>query len=143
MKYFLFKTNLFLFLLLFTIVTFSCKNSDISPNGTSIEGTYKAVVNPLLCSMPTMSDLSIKSQGKTYDLTFKHSFTASKEVISNVKILKTDSTTILIRDGIELGKYMHMKYLDLSDGGAETVESMVLMLRFDSNNKHYEFMGRK
>jgi hypothetical protein len=137
------KKVLFASILSIIFIVLSCQKETVSTDETSIVGTYKTVINPILCSFPTMSDLSIKSKGETYNLTFKHTNTGSNEELSGVSIIKTDSTATLMRKGVELGKYFRMKYLDLSDGGAETVESMVLMLRFESDNKHYEFMGRK
>lgn len=137
------KKLLFVSILSIAFMVLGCQKEAISTDETSIVGTYKTVVNSFLCALPTMSDLSIKSKGETYNLTFKHSSTGSNEELSGVTIIKTDSTTTLMRKGVELGKYVRMAYLDLSNGGAETVESMVLMLRFENDNKHYEFMGRK
>jgi hypothetical protein len=140
MKKNLSKWSLFITFLMFLAI--SCNNADVSPED-SIVGTYKTINNPILCSLPTMADVNIKANGSTFKMRFKNTNTAKNEEISDIKVEKTDSTTRLLVKGIEMGTYTRMKYTDYSDGGVETIESMVLMLRFENDNKHYEFMGRK
>lgn len=132
-------------LVLLTLLPFSysCKNTEVLAPDDDIAGVYQTIINPLLCSLPTMSDLKITADGTSYNLTFKNTVTSSNEVLSNITVEKMDSTTKLAYKGAALGEFRSMKYLDFSNGGAQNVEGRVLMLRFDKENKHYEYMGRK
>lgn len=137
MKKKLFKSSLFLFL----ILLLSCKSSDVSPDD-SLAGTFKNINDPILCALPTMSDVKIKDTGLNYKLTCRLNNT-STEVLSGITVKKTDSTSTLFYDGVQIGSFSFMKYTDLSNGNFQTREGMVLMVRFDNKNKHFEFMGRK
>ncbi len=140
------KKNLFYLLIsisIFASVVYSCKKSDVLPDENSVIGTYKIIENPLLCALPSMSEVKIKSASKAYSLTFKHTTTSLNEELSNITVEKTDNTSKLFYKGTELGKFTAMKYTDWSNGKVETVGGMVLMLNFNNDNKHYEFMGRK
>lgn len=137
MKKKLFKSSLFLLL----ILEFGCKNTNISPND-SLAGTYKSINDPILCALPTMSDVKIKDTGLNYKLTCTLNNVSSEE-LSGITIVKTDSTSKLFYDGVQIGSFSFMKYTDFSNGNFQTREGMVLMVRFDNKNKHFEFMGRK
>jgi hypothetical protein len=140
------KKNLYYLLISMTIFTsliYSCKNSDVTPDDNSVIGVYKIIDNPLLCSLPTMDNVKIKSVGTAYSLTFKHTTTSLNVELSDITVEKTDNTSKLFYKGVEMGKFTSMKYTDWSGGKAETIEGMVLMLNFNNDNKHYEFMGRK
>lgn len=142
MKNSLLKTNLFLLLLLFTIVTFSCKNSDFLPDN-SIVGSYKVIDNPVLCVAPTMLDVKIKAVGTTYNLIFTNRFTSATEELSGIRVEKNGNTSKLFYEDIEMGEFTFLKYDEWLGGIPKGVEGMVLLLKFSSNNKHYEFMGRR
>ncbi len=130
-------------LLLLNFVFYSCHKEVIITNDLSIEGSYNAIINPILCSLPTMSDLVIKNDGTSYTMTFTHSSAASSESIHNVKITQSDTITTLNLDGSKLGDYLRMKYVDFSNGEFQTIENKVLLIQFNKDNKHYEFMGKK
>jgi hypothetical protein len=120
---------------------YSCSKTDVSPDD-SIAGTYEIITNPILCALPSMSNVKIKDNGSTFILTCNFNFDSS-ETISNIIVEKTDNTTYkLYQNSKELGSYRFMKYSDFKKG-TETIEGWVLMLRFDYENKHFEFMGRK
>jgi hypothetical protein len=135
--------NLILSMTIFMSFLYSCKNAEVTPDDSSIAGIYKTINNPVLCALPSMTDVNIKANGSTFNMSFKNTNTAKNEEISEITVEKTDSTTKILRKGIEVGKYTHMKYLDYSGSSIESLEGKVLMLRFESDNKHYEFMGRK
>lgn len=138
-----FLKNIALLLLILTFFSYSCKNAEVLPEDDNITGAYKTIINPLLCSLPTMSDVKITADGTSYNMTFKNTVTSLNEVLSNITVEKTESTSKLSYKGAEMGEFTSMKYLDFSNGGAQTVEGRVLMLRFDKENRHYEYMGRK
>jgi hypothetical protein len=135
--------NILLVFSLIIALMYSCKNSDVSPDNSTIAGTYSDIVNPILCSFPTMSEVKIKASGSSYTITFKNTSTYSKEVLSDITVEKSDSTTKLFYNGSELGKFTFLKYTDYSNGNFETKEGMVLMINKTKDNKRYEFMGKK
>ena len=134
--------NLFLSITIFTSLICSCKNADVSPE-YSIEGAFKDIYNPVLCSRPTMSDVVIKAKGTDYSISFVNLNTAANETLSGFKVEKADSTSKVFYKGAEVGTFGFMQYTEFSGSNFETKKGMVLMLRFETDNKHLEFMGRK
>ena len=142
MKSLFFRNVLFFLLLVFFTFPIGCTKTDVLPE-ESVAGKYKFINNPLLCALPTMSDVKIKDVGSTYNLTCTLNKT-SNESLSNITVEKLDNTNNkLYFNGKEVGIYSFMKYSDFKNETIETKEGWVLMLRFDNDNKHFEFMGRK
>jgi hypothetical protein len=141
MKNIHFKPSQFLFLILAISTIFSCKDADTTPDN-SLAGTYQSINNPLLCAFPTMSQVKIQAIGDKYELSFLLN-KSSVEKLQNIAISKKDSSTILTYNGAKIGTFEFMKYLDDVNGKFKERETMVLMVRFDEKNKHYEYMGRK
>ncbi len=138
-----FFKNVALLLLILIPFSYSCKNTEILPDDNNIVGVFQTIINPILCTLPTMSDVKITADGTSYKMTFKNTVTSSTEVLYNISVEKMDSTSKLSYKGVEVGEFTSMKYLDFSNGGVQTIEGKVLMLRFEKENRHYEFMGRK
>jgi hypothetical protein len=137
------KTNLILLLLFLTPFMYRCKNAEVSIDENSLEGAYNVIVNPVLCAAPSILDVKIKSSGTSYTMTFTNRITAANEELSSITVEKTENTSKLFYKSMEIGKFTSMKYTDSANGAMENREGMVLMVNFNSDSKHYEFMGRK
>jgi hypothetical protein len=135
------NSNIFLLLLILTPFIYRCKNADVSPEN-SIEGAYREINNPVLCTFPTMSDVVIKTKGTDYSISFVNAYTAASETLSGFKVEK-GSTSKVFYKGTEVGTFGYMEYKEYSGSNFETKKGMVLMLNFEKDNKHYEFMGSK
>jgi hypothetical protein len=136
------KKVFFASILSIVFTLFSCQNDAVSPDD-SIEGAFKAINNPVLCTTPTMGDVVIKTKGRGYSISFVNLSTTTKETLSGFELEKTDSTSKVLYKGSEVGTFGSMKYTEYSGSNFETKEGWVLMLRFENDKKHYEFMGRK
>jgi hypothetical protein len=141
MKNSLFKPSPFLFVVLIISVLVGCKDAETPPDN-SLAGAYQSINNPLLCAMPSMSDVKIEAAGSSYNLTCKL-FNTTDENLKGITTTQADSTTKLFYNGKQIGSFRFMKYLEIENGNFQEKESMVLMMRFDENNKYFEYMGRK
>jgi hypothetical protein len=141
MKNIHFKPSQFWFMILVISTMLSCKETETAP-ADSLAGTYQSINNPLLCAMPSMSDVKIEAAGSSYNLTCRL-FNTSDERLKGITTTKADSTTQLFYNGKQIGSFSFMKYLEMENGKFKERQTMVLMVRFDENNKYFEYMGKK
>ena len=114
-----------LILLTFSLLSACSKDNNAQPANGELAGTYNVIIDPVRCSMPSTTQISVTKIGETYSI-------STYEKILAEKIGDEYKLTL---DGKEFGKYVKDTYRDI-DGQKE---GMVLYLRYEN----LEFMGNK
>jgi hypothetical protein len=143
--------NVFVILMLFFS---SCQKNqeELSPsaidlNGNArIEGEYRVINNPLLCTLPTTNKVAVTNEQDGYQIAFTPNSSLKAMTLTKVTLDK-DSTNnfILKQGGVIIGSFKVQKYTEFEGINIVNREGAVLSLRYtDSPSKLYvDFMGKK
>ena len=142
--------NVFVILILFFS---SCQKNqeELSPsaidsNGNArIEGEYRVINNPLLCTLPTTNKVAVTNEQDGYQITFIPNSSLKAMILTKVTLEK-DSTNFILKQGeVVIGSFKVLKYTEFEGIDMVKREGAVLSLRYtDSPNKLYvDFMGKK
>jgi hypothetical protein len=142
--------NVFVILMLFFS---SCQKNqeEISPsaidsNGNArIEGEYRVINNPLLCTLPTTNKVAVTNEQDGYQIAFTPNSSLKAMTLTKVTLEK-DSTSFILKQGeVIIGSFKVQKYTEFEGIDMVKREGAVLSLRYtDSPNKLYvDFMGKK
>ncbi|MFN8354433.1 MAG: hypothetical protein U0Y10_08310 [Spirosomataceae bacterium] len=133
----------YILLVVISLAFGACTSDNLSPAEKGLVGTYQAISDPLRCAAPTTQGLRITADGAQLKITYDYFGKAGYE-LSNVTTEEKDGETKLFYKGAELGKYVRDSYLKWNGKQFDTIEGMVLYLRYGQPQaEHIEFMGAK
>ncbi len=143
--------NVFVILILFFS---SCQKNqeELSPsaidsNGNArIEGEYRVINNPLLCTLPTTNKVAVTNEQDGYQITFTPNSSLKAMTLTKVTLDKDSTNNFILKQGeVIIGSFKVQKYTEFEGIDMVNKEGAVLSLRYtDSPNKLYvDFMGKK